>query len=383
MAKCIRYIYAILAYILLVFVRTDRNKYLMTSMSGNSYGGNPRAFSDYLHMHFPKMKQVWAFADDSFKVDKKIGNSVRLYTFSYYWHLYTSANIISDQRLYKPMYPWKRKGQYYVQTWHGTALKRIEADIPQVSKEYVKNAIRDSLKSDLYISGSDYMSKLFKKSFWYSGEILTAGTPRNDVFFDAHEMLLRKEKVFEALGISPHKKVLLYAPTFRANSSFEAYGIDTKRVSNTLNKAMGGNWVLLIRLHPNLVKNKKQSEWEILFPSTINVTSYPDIQDLLCAANILVTDYSSCMFDYMYTLRPCIIFAEDIGNYDRGFYMSVNSLPFPVANNNSELEKAIKNFDENTYKANISDFVSKIGSVENGEACKTLYKHIQNRWEQK
>ena len=344
-------------------------------MSGNSFGGNPKAFYDYLKTENNRdFDCVWAFSSQQISNYKTDCRKVKLYSFYYYYYLNVSKYIISDQRLFKQMMPKKHRRQCYIQMWHGTALKKIEADMPKLSGQYKKKAIRDSNNIDFFLSNSQYMTKIFRNSFWYEGIILEYGTPRNDIFFDKTAILSAEKRVRDSFRLSDDVKILLYAPTFRNENSLLFYDIDISRVKENL---PGANWIFLLRLHPNLLDKYSSEQIKKSFPNAIDTSSYSDIQDLLCAADVLITDYSSSMFDYIFMYKPCFIYAKDLNEYERGFYYPIFELPFSVAQSNVELIENIKKFDGDNYCEQINTFLNRIGSCEKGTSCRTLFKRIQ------
>lgn len=370
MNKIIQYLKYMRFYTLYLFrwiYPINKYRFLFISMSGNSYGGNPKAFADYLQNSNSGIKIIWV-KSKSFRNEKSNTKFVELYTWKYYFYLLTSKVLLSDQRLYKSMVPVKRRGQFYIQFWHGTALKKIEADMPDLTESYKQMAIRDSNMIDLFVSGSSFMTKIYRDSFWYTGEMLEVGTPRNDIFF-SNQLLPIKEKVQRFYNIK-NKRIILYAPTFRAKNSLSAYTID---LATIYDKFDINDWVVIVRLHPNLMGSISAQAFNKQFPNSIDGSAYPDMQELLCAADMLITDYSSSMFDYMYTSRPCIIYAPDIATYDRGFYFSIRNLPFPIVENNNELRSALSNIETINY----SSFLKSIGSHEKGTASKQIYEYIQ------
>lgn len=345
----------------------NKHRFLFISMSGNSLGGNPKAFADYLQKQDDKVDVIWAISQ-SFQEECN-ANLVRLFTWKYYFYLLTSKIIVSDQRLFKPMLPIKRSGQFYIQLWHGTALKKIEADMPDLTTSYKQMAIRDSQMIDLFVSGSSFMTRIYHNSFWYSGNMQEVGTPRNDIFFTSN-LLIIKERVKKFFNLDT-QRIILYAPTFRASNSLSAYTIDLSSIYDKYNM---DEWVVIVRLHPNLMGSISSQEFSKKFPNTIDGSTYPDMQELLCAADMLITDYSSSMFDYMFTNKPCIIYASDIATYDRGFYLSIRDLPFPIAENNKELKEVLTNMKQYNYDS----FLKKIGSHETGNASKQIYEYLKN-----
>lgn len=144
-----------------------------------------------------------------------------------------------------------------------------------------------------------------------------------------------------------------------------------------LKEKFGGDWKILVRMHPNFVRYQNR-----LIPQNeniINVSEYPDIQELLVAADIAITDYSSCIFDFMLSRKPGFIYASDIKEFDndRGFYYPLTSTPFPVATHNEELRKNILNFDYETYKIKVEEFLKDKGCMEDGHASERTVDLIE------
>ena len=350
----------------------DEDKFLFVSMSGKSYGCNVKPLSDYA-IGFRNKKAVWAFTKKMYCSvhDDKI-SKVLLNTFVYYKELYTSKYVVSNFRMTRDVYPYKRNGQKYMQLWHGTALKKIEADAPSLGTSYMKSVIPDSEKIDYFISGSDFMTRIYKSAFWYNGEVYETGMPRNDIFFMSLPGLVDKVKNF--LHINSNENIVLYAPTFRNDKdSFECYDISTELLMTSIRKKFGGKWKLLVRLHPALVKEHNLERIEKMFPNAIDASAYPDIQELLYAADILITDYSSSMFDYMYSNKPCFLYVKDKDTYDRGFYINIDDLPFPKIISNEYLESVIASFSIDDYRCKIRMFEERIGSVDDGNATERCY----------
>ena len=269
----------------------------------------------------------------------------------------------------------KRKGQYYIQTWHaGLAGKKVEKDvIDSLSPGYVKNAKHDSRIADLFLSGSKWESDLYRKSFWYKGEILEKGLPRNDIFFTSSTQI--KKKVREFYHLDDDIKIVVYAPTFRQNGDVRCYNIDYTGLLTKLTTAWGGRWVILIRMHPSAIalQNGFQYTEDIL-----NGSVYPEINELIISCDLLISDYSSCMFDAMLINKKIIQYASDIESYkmERGFYFEISSLPFPQACSNIELNNAVDQYDYEKEKEKQNKFLEKNGSVEGGFAAKEVVDRI-------
>ncbi|MBQ1371939.1 MAG: CDP-glycerol glycerophosphotransferase family protein, partial [Oscillospiraceae bacterium] len=262
----------------------------------------------------------------------------------------------------------KRKNQFYLQTWHGFALKRIEADVGNhLEPEYVAAAKRDSSQIDVIVTGSGFMEKLYRNSFWYEGPVLRTGTPRNDIFFRDHSVL--HSEVCRRLGLPENRKLALYAPTFRSDHSTDAYRIDAELLRRKAAENFQGDWTVLIRLHPN-VAAQSATLFAYNGDTLVDATKYPDMAELLCAADLLITDYSSSMFDYALTGKPVIRFATDIEAYqkDRDFYFPLDALPFPLARSNEELERVLTELQPLWTGQAWAEFARENDFCEDGEA---------------
>ncbi len=356
----------------------DKNKYFCISMGGNSYGDNIKCLSDYLFANDTDAKIVWGFSADFYNKSKCEHKKVKLYTIEYYKEILTSKYILSNNRLNQRLFH-KRTGQIYLQTWHGTALKRIGIDARKPRPWYKKLIQPPMLEfdvdhTDIMISGSGFMTDIYRKKFGFKGEMWEVGTPRNDIFFGNHPELV--EKVHKYYNIPIESNIILYAPTFRSNGSLKYYDIDAKKLLSLWENKTGRKGVFLARLHPNIAS--KESELKKMFPAdTIYASSYPDMQELLYATDLLVTDYSSSMFDYMYSGKPVLMYIPDWDSYDRGFYFSKEELPFAIMRNNDEMESASEVLVDSNYGLLLQKFMDSIGSREKGMATETTYRNLK------
>ena len=353
-----------------------KNKFFFISMSGNSYGDSVRCISDYVFQHRPEAIIVWAFTNNYInKVDCE-HKKVVLSSLAYFYHLYTSKYIVTNYAMDFRSFSSKRAGQVCLQTWHGTALKKIGYDMYETDKnlayklfgvDRIKNM---QLLTDYLISGSSYMTKIFKERFRYKKEIFEIGMPRNDLFFNNHPEIRQKVRDFYSLNESDG--VILYAPTFRKDEQFTYYDIDLSLIKLLWEERTGRKYTVMVRLHPNIVS--KSAEFIKMYPKgTIDASIYPDMQELLYYADVLITDYSSSMFDFMYSEKPIIMYVPDKQTYSRGFYMEIDDLPFIKINSNSEINVRLSEYDEGKYRQGVQAFLKKIGSAEKGNATQEAY----------
>ncbi|MGL5549113.1 MAG: CDP-glycerol glycerophosphotransferase family protein [Culicoidibacterales bacterium] len=353
-----------------------KNKIFMYSYYGSQYGCNPKYISEFMNEYEPKTFDiVWAFNDPK-KYEYIQGiRCVRIMSWRYFYELATAKVIITNYRTTKDFS--KRKGQYYIQTWHSSLrLKQIEQDAEEsLPLNYIEMAKADSQKIDLLLSGCQFSSEIFKRAFWYSGEIFEYGTPRNDLLFHLPKEL--KQQMFKNFEIDSNKKIVLYAPTFRKENSLSVYDLDYQALCKKLQEVFGGEWQVLIKLHPHLINEaKKLSNNQYV----LNVTEYDDIQQLLAMSDVLISDYSSLMFDFSVTKRPCFLYVPDLEVYtntDRKLYFEIEKLPFIKAQTTKELLNRIEMFNQNDYEAEITKFEKTIGNFETGQASRLLVEHIK------
>lgn len=347
------------------------------SHSFQQYSCNPRYLTEYLHKHHPEFEIYWVFRKGANTSELPKGvKSVRFRTWEYLKLMASAEFVFSNVRTDPWRVYWhKRRGQKYVMLWHGgVSLKRIEADaIDALSFSYIYRAKADSRICDLMISGCRMQTELQAKSFWYDGEIMERGIPRNDIFFDTERRKHLRLYIANHYGIDPASRIVLYAPTFRSNHSTEPYTIDWSRVMPAISQMFGGDKVaVLVRMHPNLI-GKAETSHLTAFEGVCDATRYNDMQELLSAADMLITDYSSSMFDFAMQSRPCILYATDAEAYDRGFYFNLRELPFPLAENEEQLIATIEAFDSAAYTSRLNTFFTeRVGLREDGHASEAL-----------
>lgn len=354
----------------------DKKKVVFCSYYGRGYSDNPKAIAQAMLDAGTDAKLCWLVKDEKEAATLPKGIIPVPYDSPRRIFCLATARVwVDNSRKYDR---FKKKNQFYLQTWHGFALKRIEKDaIDALPGDYERGALKDSGHTDLLLSNSTYMTNVLRRCYWYEGEIAPYGSPRNDVFF--HPDPAVQKKVREKLGLPEDRKLLLYAPTFRVDKgATDIYGMDALGAREACEKRFGGHWSVLIRLHPN-VAAKSQGLFPYDGDKVLDATMYPDMQELLCATDLLITDYSSSIFDYALSGKPCMQFALDMEAYrkDRNFYVPLDQLPFPLATNNAELIAAIAHFDVDAYNARWDAFRSAQGFTEDGCASRRCAQWIE------
>ncbi|MDX9802090.1 MAG: CDP-glycerol glycerophosphotransferase family protein [Spirochaetia bacterium] len=357
----------------------QKNKIVVSNFFGNSYGDSPKYIVEKLLEKNVDCEIVWLLKKTLvqkalFPLNIKI---VKYGSFRALYELATAKVWIDNVR--KKTCPPKRKNQYYIQTWHSfLRLKKIEKDAREfLSETYVERAKIDSANCDLMISGCDFGHNIYRNSFWYDGEILKCGTPRCDIFFS--DTARCKDRVYEYCGISSGTGLILYAPTYRSNSDVKAYLLDYEKIITALMSKFGGKWKILIRLHPKAASLSDQINYN---ENVFDVTDYDDMQELLAASDILITDYSSSMFDMIVAEKLCLIHAHDLKEYtakERELYFTMEQLPFYVSRNTDELIKNIKNYDPEDYGLRLKQFSREVNIYEEGKASDRLAGIIREK----
>lgn len=350
----------------LVFARgrVERNKILFMTYD-NRFTCNPSYIARELLRRDADLDLVWVAPE---KGNDRTGfpeeiRTVRRGSYEMFAEMAT-AKVWIDNALNCVWYGMpKKKEQIYINTWHGSlGIKRLSG-----GKLWMHRARRCRRATDYCIANSAFEEQVYRETFWPETPYLQYGHARNDIFFDPRARDAAREKVCSGLGIRPDQKILLYAPTFRDNGSGDGFDLDYERLKQAMEKRFGGDWVILHRFHfKNRARHTNMAYGDWLKDASL----YPDMQELLVAADAGVTDYSSWAYDFILNCRPLFIYASDLEAYDqaRGFYYPLESTPFFVARDNDELERGVESFDETAYAGGVARFLQEKGCYEDGQA---------------
>ena len=344
-----------------------QNKVSFISFSGRQYSDSPRCISEELWKSHPEILQVWAFNEpEKFRFLREKGIRVVKYkSLEYLYHVMTSRVCVDNAEFWSILK--FRPDQMILQTWHGGgAYKRVGGHRIDVNKRKQDHDMAKMNQITLFLSSSKAFTRfVIRGAYRYRGEVLECGLPRNDSLLCPDPAAAAA--VRQSLGLDPEKKILLYAPTFRNSHTLDLYDVDLPRLKHALKARFGGDWVILLRMHYYLSDRIGATG----LPYVQDVTSYPDMKDLLLCADVLLTDYSSSMWDFSLLGRPCFLYARDIAAYqgERDFYTPIESWPFPLAADNDELAERIASFDENAYRAAVARHHEELGSTESGTAA--------------
>jgi CDP-glycerol glycerophosphotransferase len=351
-----------------------RDAVVFVSWKGKQCTDNPAGIAAELRSRGDDREHIWVVTDPAVHVPDG-ATRVLAGTQEYYEALARSRYLIANDDM--PAHYRKRDGQIYLQTWHGTPLKRIGFDIerPQFvsGASYLDHLAEDVANWDLLLSQNPFSTPILRRAFRFDGEVCEYGYPRNDVLRrpDARELAAA---VRRRIGLAGGKRVVLYAPTWRDNQFYAAgrYRFDLRLDLEHAHKALGDEYVILIRGHHHMADDVPDAS---LPGFAINVTRYPDISELFLVSDVLVTDYSSVMFDYASTGRPMLFFTYDLGDYRdnlRGFYFDFQAeAPGPLLATSADVIAAIGDIDALAvrYAAEYDAFAAKFCPFDDGKVA--------------
>lgn len=354
---------------LLWILPVKRNRVVFRSFQGASYSCNPKYISKYITKHCSdEFEQIWVFRNPKkyAYLRKKGVKVIPQKSLRAVYYLITAGFLIDNLGVqsYIPI----RKTQTVINTWHGGgSYKKIYKDATKEHVDYLR-LMMDA--TTYFISSCSRFSEnnlkyLYENAPW---KILEIGMPRNDIFFGRHDEIVKKVK--KVLHIPEDMKLVLYAPTFRDDVDASAYELNVERILVALSERFGGNFVFLLRFHWFTDDHNPYEGNE----HVIDVTSYDDMQELLYASSVLITDYSSCIWDASLSYKPCFIYAPDLDRYIeyRNFFTPISEWPFPMARDIDSLCDEIRHFDEEHYKKEVDRHHTELGSAEQGTAAKTV-----------
>lgn len=347
-------------------LKVDNNKVFLMSFDGTAVGYDSKAFVEWCNENGKHFRFIWGTKnrDISKKLSLKNTYFVPTKSIKGIYHMMTAKTLIYN--INPPSYLSFRKEQILINTWHGFPYK--------VSGKYIEGFDSKQFNTTTcFLSDAEICtSTTIRDSFEYNGEVLECGTPRTDIFFSDKRYSI-KERVRKKLNIPDNNYIILYAPTFRGDFNYEKSQLDINSLKAFLSKKFGGEWTVLFRLHP-LIANKFKANIE----NVIDVSLYDDMCDLLCLADILITDYSSSNWDFSLMQKPVFIYADDLDEYkkSRGLVVPIEKWPFPLCRDNLELGNAIMNFDEESYKEKVSKYHLEMGNYDKGKSCPEVFNYI-------
>lgn len=351
-------------------IPVKRNRIYLSADRGSGIRCNPLYIYRYMRKKYPGMYEyIWQYdgvSEEKDTVYVKPGSRKDIY------YMLTSRVLISNDG-FGSFIP-KRKRQIFINTWHGGgAYKKSGVDFitDQHPVDLKINQICGR-QTDIFLSSSRMFSKVMSSAKMVPPKrFLECGMPRNDFLITGTDEDIAG-KVKKYFGISQDKKLVLFAPTYRGEEQTAEFQseLDTKGCIKALEKRFGGEWVFLMRKH-HFVKDTKYGE-------CINASDYPDMQELLYATDVFITDYSSTIWDYSLTFKPGFLFVPDLKQYgkERSFYTEPETWAFPLAETNEALQELILSYDGEKNIEKIKQHYNFLDNKETGQATEIVSKMI-------
>lgn len=342
MIKLYQFIFYKIVFRVFKLFPINNQKVIYISHYGNRFGCNPRSMFDYIYQNHPALQNVIVLNDKSKHAENKNTKYVSYYSLSFLYELATAKYWVVNTNLHPDLAP--RAHTVYFQTWHGAgAFKKFGLDLPSNREKEKESWNRDTSQWTKMISSSENIIDIYAGACGIDKEkIFPTGVPRNDVFFQTQNVEDKKKEFYRAHHISENKKMILYAPTYRDVGNEDPIKLDFAE----LERELGEEYVFVLKLHPFLAQYKihTTNDGE---PFVLNLSALEDIQELLLIADVLVTDYSSVIFDFAITGKPILFYSYDLKDYERGFYFEYKDfVPGPIAYTQGNLVEYLKDYEQ-------------------------------------
>lgn len=357
----------------------QKNKIVMDNINGRGYGENPKYIAEELLKRKKHYKLIWLTNDTKEQFPEGIIPVYRYSLRAYYEHA-TAKVWVYNVRFGK--LTAKRSRQILLQTWHGgLALKKVEKDAEEkLSVQYVKDAREDGYTADGILVDSKPNEDLFIDSFWLGNqcELLKYGSPRVDVLIKEKDNNSIKNRVRKILGISEKAFFVLYAPTFRSHYTIKGYIANFDPILKAFEERFGETKIVY-RFHPVAHHLTDAMSWGSA--CAIDATNYPDVQELILAADCVITDYSSIAYDFAILRKPVFLCVKDLDDYlnDRGVYDIFYHQPFTLNTSEEMLVNEIRTCSIERMKERIDQFYDKYPSYNQGDASKRTVDWLEQK----
>lgn len=359
-----------------------KNWVLFESFLGKNYSDSCKYIYEYLLCNKgDAYRYIWVVNDKNTSIP---GNVTKVKYLSLRWFYYSSRCGYYVNNMRQPVWYRKRKETVFLETWHGTPLKKLVFDMDDIhaaTQSYKMDMYGQSRKWDYLISDNSFSTETFERCFLYPKEkIIETGYPRNDILY-ADDREERAAAVKKKLGIPLDKRVILYAPTWRDDEYYGPgqYQFALRFDLKHLKEELGDEYVILLRTHYFIAD---AIDTRGLEDFAYNVSRYDDIAELYIVSDICITDYSSVFFDYANLLRPILFYVYDFDKYKdtlRGFYISMeNEVPGPLLYTEDEVIEAVKYIDNivEEYSDRYTAFCKRFCNVSDGNASKRVVEQV-------
>lgn len=358
---------------------------IFESFAGKQYSCNPRAIYEYMKEHHPEYNLIWSVNPSYTEIfEEKNVPYIHRFTLKWLFAMARAEYWVVNSRL--PLWIPKPKHTTYVQTWHGTPLKRLAVDMEEVhmpgtnTEKYKQNFTKEASKWDYLISPNRYSTEIFARAFQFNKTMIESGYPRNDFLYTDNRPETMKA-IKRKINIPEDKKVILYAPTWRDDQFYKKgkYKFDLDLNLDKLREEIGDNYVIVLRMHYLVAENFDLSPYKGF---AYDFSSYEDIRELYMVSDLLITDYSSVFFDFANLKRPMIFFVPDIETYRdklRGFYFDFEQeAPGPLVKTTEEVIEKIKETETSDYRLPdiFEPFYEKFCYLETGNSSEKVVKTV-------
>lgn len=376
---------------------------VFTSFDGH-YSDSPKYISQAIHAEDPHAEIVWLVHEkyrhllppyvtavdiNDREVSAQYRGSAQVVVDNVYGNKSTQQDapgLKSALKFHLDSFLRRKRGQMVFTTWHGTPLKCMGRD--QVGSRVTDFACPHTTM----VLGNRYTLDIMQHLTFDKIHMELIGTPRNDLLFCSSE---QQAKLKEKLGLPTDKHILLFAPTFRSDGN----GISNKNIArsglgqlqsmqfdnlfSTLSDRFGGDWALVCRFHYHVEAMVDWASLQAAYPGQIiNGNLHDDMAEYLACTDVLLTDASSCMFDFALTEKPCFLLFPDLEYYqtkERGFYTPIASLPFSTAVTFDELLANIRRFDDAVYQQQVKGMLKEYGFVDDENSATRVAKYILSK----
>ena len=357
------------------------NTVLFECFFGGFYSDSPKYIFEQLIKAYPgEYNCVWVYKDKRMKIPFAC-KQVKRFSLAYYRYLARAKYFVFNNR--QPAWMEHRDGMVFLETWHGTPLKRLTFDQEEVlsaSPNHKALMYRSSRNWDYLVSPNEFSTEVFKSCFMFDNMMLNTGYPRNDILHKPDKEVLAKQ-IRAKLGIPEGKKTILYAPTWRDDEFYGhgQYKFTLKLDLQEMKKHLSNEYVVLLRTHYYIADAIDTTGVEDF---VVNVCRYNDIAELYLISDILITDYSSVFFDYAGLKRPMLFYTYDLEKYRddlRGFYIDMETeVPGPLLLTTDDVIDAIENISEVNakYKERYKQFYKRFCGWEDGHASEKIVDFV-------
>ncbi|MFD3446630.1 CDP-glycerol glycerophosphotransferase family protein [Microbacteriaceae bacterium 4G12] len=363
-----------------------KNVIVFESYSGKQYSCNPRALYEYLCENHPDFQMIWS-VNSQHVAQFEERNVPYMKRFSIRWFILMARAryLVTNSRM--PLWIPKPKHTVYIQTWHGTPLKKLAADMKEVhmpgttTVKYKENFYQESRRWDYLLSPNAYSTEIFRRAFQFEKNVIESGYPRNDTLY-RYNNIEHIRSLKKKYGLPEDKKIILYAPTWRDDQFYTKgkYKFDLQLDLDLLREKLGNEYIVLLRMHYLVAEQFDLTKYSGF---AFDFSHHVDINELYLLSDLLITDYSSVFFDYANLKRPMIFYTYDIDSYRdklRGFYFNLEEqAPGPIVTTTAQIIEAILKFDQNglgEFEEIYNTFYNSYCYLEDGSSSKRVAENI-------